>query len=163
MPTSLINPNDSLERQNEKLLQIVGALMRKVEKKNEQSGVAYAQFERAALLEVQVRERTIDLERTLDLLQESNSRLEAANRETLIARENLTEAIETVSEGFALFGPDDRLVLYNSRFCRELSDVEPRLHEGLTFSNYVRLISNSRHLSLPTPMTPQLWQLDPHS
>ena len=157
MPTSLINPNDSLERQNEKLLQIVGALMRKVEKKNEQSGVAYAQFERAALLEVQVRERTIDLERTLDLLQESNSRLEAANRETLIARENLTEAIETVSEGFALFGPDDRLVLYNSRFCRELSDVEPRLHEGLTFSNYVRLISNSRHLSLPTPMTPQLW------
>ncbi|WP_136635127.1 PAS-domain containing protein [Pseudooceanicola onchidii] len=157
MPTSLINPEDSLERQNEKLLQIVGALMRKVEKKNEQSSVAYAQFERAAMLEVQVRERTIDLERTLDLLQESNARLEAANRETQIARENLIEAIETVSEGFALFGPDDRLVLYNSRFCRELSDVEPRLQEGLTFSNYVRLISNSRHLSLPPPMTPQAW------
>ncbi|QFT59955.1 Sensory/regulatory protein RpfC [Sulfitobacter sp. THAF37] len=154
---SLINPADSLERQNEKLLQITQALMRRVEQKNEQSGVAYAQFERAALLEVQVRERTIELERTLDLLQESNARLEVANRETAIARENLTEAIETISEGFALFDPTDRLVLYNSRFCRDLSDIEGQLHEGLSFDAYVGLISASRMLSLPPGMTAKSW------
>lgn len=157
MSISLINPADSLERQNEKLLEIVGALMRKVEKKNEQSGVAYAQFERAAVLEVQVRERTMDLERTLDLLQESNAQLAKANRETQIARETLIEAIETVSEGFALFGQDDQLVLFNSRFCRELTDIESQLREGLSFAQYVKLVSNSRQLSLPDTMTPNMW------
>ena len=113
---SLINPLDSIERQNEKLLLISKVLMRRVEQKNEQSGLAYAQFERAALLEMQVKERTIDLERTLDLLQESNAQLEEANRETETARTNLGEAIETINEGFALFDSNDLLVLFNSRF-----------------------------------------------
>ena len=39
---SLINPLDSIERQNEKLLLISKVLMRRVEQKNEQSGLAYA-------------------------------------------------------------------------------------------------------------------------
>lgn len=51
---SLVNSADTLERLNEKLLTIAKALMRKVEQKNDQSGIAYAQFERVALLEVQV-------------------------------------------------------------------------------------------------------------
>ncbi|MEL6467248.1 MAG: PAS-domain containing protein [Pseudomonadota bacterium] len=154
---SLINPQDTLERQNEKLLQISQALMRRVEQKSEQSGFAYQQFERAALLESEVRERTRDLERTLDLLQDSNARLEQANRETETARSNLTEAIETINEGFALFDEEDRLVLYNSRFCRDLQDVEAMLHEGLSFRDYVTLISKSRFLALPDGKTPEDW------
>ncbi|APX14233.1 PAS domain-containing hybrid sensor histidine kinase/response regulator [Tateyamaria omphalii] len=154
---SLVNPQDSLERQNEKLLQISHALMRRVEQKTEQSGFAYQQFERAALLESEVRERTRDLERTLDLLQDSNARLEQANRETETAQANLTEAIETINEGFALFDQDDRLVLYNSRFCRDLQDVEPILREGLTFQDYVKSISNSRFLALPNGQTADDW------
>ena len=114
---SLINPSDPIERQNEKLLQIAQSLMRRVEQKNEESGLAYRQFERAAILESQVRERTRDLERTLDLLQESNARLEVSRAETETARSNLTEAIETIDEGFALFDTDDRLVLFNSEIC----------------------------------------------
>ncbi|WP_147113861.1 PAS-domain containing protein [Tateyamaria sp. syn59] len=154
---SLINPDDSLERQNEKLLQISHALMRRVEQKTEQSGFAYQQFERAALLESEVRDRTRDLERTLDLLQDSNARLEQANRETENAQANLTEAIETINEGFALFDQDDRLVLYNSRFCRDLQDVEPLLKEGLTFKDYVNYISTSRFLALPDGQTADEW------
>lgn len=154
---SLINPADSLERQNEKLLLISQALMRRVEQKTEQSGFAYQQFERAALLESEVRDRTRDLERTLDLLQDSNARLEQANRETETAQANLTEAIETINEGFALFDQDDRLVLYNSRFCRDLQDVEAVLKEGLAFEDYVRAISKSRFLALPEGQSPQDW------
>jgi len=154
---SLINPQDSLERQNEKLLQISKVLMRKVEQKNDHSGFAYAQFERAALLEMQVQERTIDLERTLDLLQESNAQLEGANRETETARTNLSEAIETISEGFALFDSDDRLVLFNSRFCRDLRDVESQLSEGLAFHTYVTLISQSKYLDLPKSLPSEDW------
>ena len=154
---SLINPLDSIERQNEKLLLISKVLMRRVEQKNEQSGLAYAQFERAALLEMQVKERTIDLERTLDLLQESNAQLEEANRETETARTNLGEAIETINEGFALFDSNDLLVLFNSRFCRDMKDVEMRLVEGLAFNEYVDLVSRSSSLALPPDVTPAKW------
>ncbi|MCG6904059.1 MAG: PAS-domain containing protein [Rhodobacter sp.] len=154
---SFINPADSLERQNEKLLQIAQSLMRRVEQKNEHSGLAYQQFERAALLETQVRERTRDLESTLDLLQESNARLEIANSETEIARANLTQAIETIKEGFALFDSDDRLDLFNSRFCRDLVDIEPELVQGMSFEDYVRLISKSRFLALPEGQTAPDW------
>lgn len=154
---SLINPADTLERQNEKLLQIAQSLMRRVEQKNEQSGLAYQQFERAALLETQVRERTRDLELTLDLLQDSNARLEVANTETETARANLTEAIETINEGFALFDTNDRLVLSNSRFCRDFLDIEERLVAGLPFHDYVSLISGSRFLALPDGTTAPGW------
>ncbi|PTX54681.1 signal transduction histidine kinase [Litoreibacter ponti] len=154
---SLINPNDTVERQNEKLLQIAHSLMRRVEQKNEQSGLAYQQFERAALLETEVRERTHDLERALDLLQESNARLEIANDETEKARSNLTEAIETINEGFALFEEDDGLVLSNSRFCRDLIDIEGGLVAGLSFEGYVWLVSESEFLALPDNQSPQDW------
>ncbi|MEP3845137.1 MAG: PAS-domain containing protein [Paracoccaceae bacterium] len=154
---SLINPNDTVERQNEKLVLIAQSLMRRVEQKNDQSGLAYQQFERAALLESEVRERTHDLERALDLLQESNARLEIANDETEKARSNLTEAIETINEGFALFEDDDGLILFNSRFCRDLVDIENELVPGLSFENYVELISESSFLALPEDQTPFEW------
>lgn len=154
---SLINPADTIERQNQKLLQIAQSLMRRVEQKNEQSGFAYQQFERAALLETEVRERTQDLERALDLLQESNTRLEVANSETEKARSNLTAAIETINEGFALFEAEDGLVLSNSRFCRDLTDVEDLLVSGLRFEDYVKLISRSKLLALPDNQTPAEW------
>lgn len=154
---SLINPSDTLERQNEKLLQIAKSLMRRVEQKNEQSGFAYHQFERAALLETEVRERTHDLERALDLLQDSNTRLEIANDETEKARSNLTEAIETINEGFALFEDKDGLVLSNSRFCRDLTDIDGQLVKGLQFEDYVALISQSRVLALPKDQSPADW------
>lgn len=154
---SLIDPSDTIERQNEKLLQIAQSLMRRVEQKNEQSGVAYQQFERAALLETEVRERTRDLERALDLLQDSNTRLEIANDETEKARSNLTQAIETINEGFALFEPQDGLVLSNSRFCRDLTDIAGLLVGGLKFEDYVTLISKSKLLALPPDQTPAQW------
>ena len=157
---SLVNPEDSLERQNEKLLNIAQALMKRVEQKSEHTGLAYQQFERAALLETQVRERTIELERTLDLLQESNARLETANAETEAARTNLAEAIETVNDGFALFDPDEKLVLFNSRFCRDMHDVMSNLREGLSFGDYVDMVAHSKALALPADQTRAQWSAE---
>ena len=154
---SLINPADSLERQNAKLIKIAEALMSRVEYGNGQPGVAYAHFERAALLEKRVRERTLELERTLDLLHESNAQLALANRETEFARRNLADAIETVSEGFALFDPADVLVLCNSRFCRDFRDTALNLSPGLPFADYVGQVSRSRHLALPEGQNAESW------
>ncbi|WP_333827096.1 hybrid sensor histidine kinase/response regulator [Pararhodobacter sp.] len=157
MDHPLINPADPIERQREKLLTIVEALMRRVEQGTDQSGAAYAQFERAAMLEDQVRARTRDLERALDLLNQSNARLADANRATEAARQNLANAIETVQEGFALFGPDEVLVMCNARFGKQMSDISARLVPGLRFADYVDLVSRSRDLSLPEGETPQDW------
>lgn len=154
---SLINPADSLERQNEKLIKISQALMRKVEQNTEQSGFAYRQFERAALLETELKQRTLELERTLGLLHESNALLENAKVEAETLWFNLTEAIETINEGFALFDENDRLVLFNRRFCRDLKDVESELCAGLSFEDYVRAISQSRYLALPAGQSRADW------
>lgn len=153
----LLREGDTVERQNAKLMRITDALMRRVEQTTDTNGTAYAQFERAAMLEGQVRQRTIDLERTLDLLNDSNARLAHANRQTEVAQSHLSEAIETVNEGFALFDANDKLVLHNSRFCKDLHDISDYLTEGLSFVEYVGLISESRFLSLPDQTGPSDW------
>jgi signal transduction histidine kinase len=154
---SLLNPADPPERQREKLMAIAEVLMRRVEQVTDDSGAAYAQFQRAALLEDQVRARTRDLERALDLLNQSNARLADANHEAEAARRNLADAIETVQEGFALFGPDEVLVMCNSRFCMQMLDLRDHLRPGLAFDDYIDLVSRSRFMALPAGETPQDW------
>jgi signal transduction histidine kinase/CheY-like chemotaxis protein len=145
----LLDPDDDPARQIAKLTRITEVLMRRVEGAYVPAGQSYAQFERAAMLEVQVEERTRELARTLDLLHESNARLAAATAEAETARGDLTEAIESVKEGFALFDEDDRLVHFNSRFCADLPDVAERLAPGMAFRDYVRLVAGSTGLTLP--------------
>ncbi|MCL6282571.1 PAS-domain containing protein [Ruegeria sp. 2012CJ41-6] len=157
MPHALIDPRDSLARQNEKLLRITETLMRRVEQDTDASGLAYTQFQRAVMLEEEVRSRTQDLERALDLLNESNARLAIANRETEAARSNLANAIETVQEGFALFNAADELVMCNSRFGMHMPDIRDQLKPGLGFADYVQVVSQSVFLSLPDGETPQAW------
>ena len=153
----LVDPADPLETQNDKLRRIADALMHRVEQKTDNAGIAYAQFERAALLEGVVQKRTQDLERTLDLLHESNRHLALASAEAETARANLHEAIESVQEGFALFDPEEKLVLFNSRFCRDFDDVAGRLRPGMAFRDYIGLIAQSARLDLPQDQTGQDW------
>lgn len=157
---SLVSPADPPERQAEKLQKIAAALMARVEHQTAQSGAAYAQFERAALLEKRVRERTLELERTLDLLHESNAQLARATDEAEAARRNLADAIETLTEGFALFDPDDVLVMCNSRFCRDFRDLGDAIRPGLTFRDYVDRISRSPALALPDGTSPAAWAVE---
>ncbi|KAA0682993.1 PAS-domain containing protein [Roseomonas genomospecies 6] len=61
----------------------------------------------------------------------------AAEARAADAHRRLTEAIEVVNEGFALFDADDRLVQCNARFreiCAPLGPVEP----GVTFETLLR-------------------------
>ena len=157
MTGALINPADPPERQHQKLLQIVEALMNRVEQATDDSGAAYGQFERAALLEDQVRQRTLELEHALDLLNESNGLLAKATQDAEAAQMNLSNAIETVQEGFALFDIDEVLVMCNSRFGLHLSDIHYALKPGLRFTDYVDLVSRSTHLALPAGETPDSW------
>lgn len=60
-------------------------------------------------------------------------------REVAEARQRLVDAIESISEGFALYDGEDRLVLSNSRY-RELlySDLAIELTPGTTFEHIIR-------------------------
>lgn len=153
----LINPADEPVRNVDKLLTIADALMRHVEHSSGERGAAYAQFRRAAALEERVRQRTRDLEATLKLLNETNARLAEANEATERARRDLALAIEAIEEGFALFDASERLVLCNSRFCRDLGDVRPHCVPGLGFAAYVELVSRSATLALPAGVTAEGW------
>lgn len=157
MINTLINPADPPQRQLEKLLTIANVLMQRVERATDDSGAAYAQFQRAAMLEDQVRDRTRDLEHALDLLNESNARLAEANNNAEAARQNLSNAIETIQEGFALFDASDVLVLCNSRFGMHMEDIRADLRPGLTFNQYVDHVSRSRYFALPDNERPEDW------
>jgi two-component system, sensor histidine kinase len=154
---SLLAPDDSLETRNAKLLKMTSVLMARVERSTDDSGAAFAHFQRAIVLEDQVRDRTRDLGRTLDLLNQSNARLSQAMREAESARADLYDALEAVREGFALFDQDDRLVMSNSRFCELLPDLPPRLEPGLRFVEYVALVARSPHLALQPGRTRFGW------
>jgi signal transduction histidine kinase len=160
MRHDLINPAAPPERQREKLIRIVEVLMARVEEVTDDSGLAYRQFLRAVLLEDQVRARTREGENTLALLNATNARLTTARAEAEAARANLANAIETVKEGFALFGPDDRLILCNSRFGMHMPDVRPGLQPGLAFQDYVVAVSKSSHLKRRASEPPEVWAED---
>jgi class 3 adenylate cyclase/PAS domain-containing protein len=59
-------------------------------------------------------------------------------REVAQARQRLIEAIESISEGFALFDAEDRLVLCNSRYGELLYSGPVELNAGMTFESIVR-------------------------
>ena len=75
--------------------------------------------------------------REREATQSARAEARAAEARAADAHRRLTEAIEVVNEGFALFDADDRLVQCNARFreiCAPLGPVEP----GVTFETLLR-------------------------
>jgi len=62
---------------------------------------------------------------------------ERAEAEVRRAQTQLTEAIESISEGFALYGPDDRLVLCNSRYQQLYAGLDVDIVPGARFVDVV--------------------------
>lgn len=85
----------ALEAENAELVRINQVLMDRVERSTDLQGDSFSIFQTAVILEEQVRQRTLALERT---------------------KRNLHEAIVSIDEGFVLWGADDRLVVSNDRF-----------------------------------------------
>jgi two-component system, sensor histidine kinase len=153
----LLDPEDDPARENAKLRKIVGVLMARVERDMADSGPSYSHYLLAAALEEQVRARTKDLDSALRMLSVANAQLTVARQEAEKARTDLTDALEVVKEGFALFGPDDVLILSNSRFAAHMPDTKAKLGPGLRFADYVRLVAQSPHLLPSDGMTRERW------
>jgi len=149
---------DGLGERIRKLEKINRALMRRVERNMDFSGNGFSLFQTAIVLESQVKSRTEDLRRTLDELSNANTGLQQARDEAEAAKQNLTTAIESVTEGFALFDSSERLVMCNRPFRNLMPDVGREMLPGLTFPEVAALFARSSYLVLDKGQTREQWR-----
>lgn len=128
-----------LEREVAKLRKINAALMNRVERSMDAQGSAFSLFQTAIVLEAKIRERTTELEHTLSDLERSYRELGEAKEQAETAQARLMAALESVSEGFALFDPQDRLVLFNAHYLTFWPGMSDRIVAGMTFRDIVHL------------------------
>ncbi len=105
-----------LEAENSRLRRIRDALITRVESSAAHKPEPYAAFEHSVILAEQVRERTEALNAAMDELKASNKALNRARDEAETARQRLSDAIESIADGFVLFDHRHRLIQANSRF-----------------------------------------------
>lgn len=148
MSERLLSEDLSLKEENRRLREILRALMDRSERLTQGATRSVAQLGHVVALESQIRARTRDLADMLDRLRITNALLSQAEREAVNARNALADALEAMVEGFAMFDAQDRLTMWNSRFCADLPDVQRRLEPGLSFREYVRIVSESPSLKI---------------
>jgi PAS domain S-box-containing protein len=71
-------------------------------------------------------------------LQRAKERAEAAERELARSRQRLSDAIEILPEGLALYDADDRLVLCNSRYKEQYAESADAIVPGVRFEDLLR-------------------------
>lgn len=106
----------ALEADNERLHKIRDALIVRVESGMAHKPEPYAAFEHSVVLAEQVRERTEALNQAMEELRGSNKALNRAREEAETTRQRLSDAIESIADGFVLFDHRHQLVQSNSRF-----------------------------------------------
>ncbi|WP_448187348.1 NahK/ErcS family hybrid sensor histidine kinase/response regulator [Azospirillum sp. sgz301742] len=138
-----------LEHENQKLKRINKVLMDRVERSMDFQGGAFSLFQTAIVLEHKVRERTLELERALRELEDSHRELARAGELAETMRTRLSEAIESVNEGFALFDGDDRLVLCNRKYLSFWPAVAENIRPGMRFSEIAELVASTHAAGEP--------------
>ncbi len=123
-----------------KLAKIIVALMERVERGMDSQANAYTLFQTAIGLEQKVRERTQTLEVALRELEKTNTALNTAKSQIEASQVRLMEAIDSISEGFAHFDADDRLVLCNRNFIEFWPGVAEAVRPGMSFADFSHCI-----------------------
>lgn len=130
---------EELEAENHRLKRIRQALIERVEASSGLRAEPYAAFEHAVILAEQVRERTEALNTALHELKHSNQALKQANAEAATAHQRLIDAIESISDAFALFDADRRLLLCNNRFREIWALCGVKMTPGISLSRCLAL------------------------
>ncbi len=106
-PDDAAGLRDEIERRNK----IIRSLIYQVEHNLNAQDTDYGLLQATFILEDQVHQRTGELKRTL-------AERDAAQQEAQAVRLRLEAAVDSVSDGFVLFDPDDRLLLCNRSYQR---------------------------------------------
>lgn len=129
----------ALEEERHKLQRINQALIGRIESSAAQSDEAYGAFQYSVVLAEQVRERTDALSQTMLELKASNQLLSDARLRAETAHQHLLDAIESISDAFVLFDPQQRIVLFNERFRALWIDSRARIGPGMRRAELHRL------------------------
>ncbi|MCB2079672.1 MAG: PAS-domain containing protein, partial [Novosphingobium sp.] len=148
-----------LREQVRRLTKINSALIDRVERSTDIQGGAFTMFETAITLESLVRQRTTALEDALARLNAANAKLESANRETGAARNRLRDAIESLTDGFALFDADDRMVMCNEAFLGFYPELVELRDRNPTFLEIIEVIAGSGR-TIGSLISPDRWIAD---
>lgn len=134
---------DALECDNHKLRRINAALIERVESATSRGDNAYGAFQHSVVLAEQVRERTDALSEAMVELKSSNQLLSDARLRAETAHQHLLDAIESISDAFVLFDPQQRIVLYNERFRAFWAQTRARVGSGTRLAEVRRLAQSS--------------------
>jgi PAS domain S-box-containing protein len=138
----------ALQRENAKLREINRALMQRVEHSLDIQGNAYHLFQTAILLDRKVRDRTRELEQALQAVELSNQELNEAIIVSHTTQNRLQDAIDSISEGFAIFDPEDRLILFNRKFLDFWPKLTDRIHTGISFDQLMQLAISEKCINV---------------
>lgn len=138
----MIDPADALEVQVAKQAKIIDALIERSNQQHEFGGSAYSLFQSAVRLQSKISEKTRDLEDALTTLGRASDQLETSEVERLQTRRDLSDALEAMEGGFALF-TGGALRVFNDFFRRLIPDVTRIVAPGLTLSAYVDAVAAS--------------------
>lgn len=139
-PQPLEQRVSELEAENARQKKIIDALIHRVEQGSRQRIDPYGAFQHSVILAEQVREKTEELNTTLRQLEARNHALEEATELAERAQQRFLDAIESISDGFALYDSARRLVYSNSRFRQYWLDNHiPLEHERVTLEQVKQL------------------------
>lgn len=146
-----------LKERIRKLEAINAALIDRVERSTDMQAGAFSMFENAITLEAMVRGRTDELEDAMGKLASINATIEAAHADADAARARLRDAIESLSDGFALFDAEDRLVLSNTAFVRMWPEFADIIDERPQFCDMVERLTR-RGGTIGSLIAPERWK-----
>jgi len=132
-----------LEARTAKLERINQALIERVESDAVQHSGPWEAFQHSVVLAEQVRERTDALNQALSDLKVSHRDLQQANDKAAVSHQRLVDAIESISEGFALFDAQRRIVLFNQKFAEQWQAVGVDISQGTHILDIKRLAQQS--------------------
>lgn len=148
-----------LEERVRRLEKINAALIDRVERSSDLQGSAFSMFETAISLEAMVRDRTAALEEALASLNAANASLGKAHDAADAARIRLRDAIESLSDGFALFDADDRLVMCNKAYLGFWPEIAECSDEAPTFDDIAHNVARNRRV-VGALRSPERWVAD---
>ncbi|MCJ2182643.1 PAS-domain containing protein [Novosphingobium sp. 1949] len=149
----------ALRKRVAQLEKINAALIDRVERSTDIQGGAFSMFETAISLEAMVRDRTGALEIALERLNAANAELAKAHADATAARVLLRDAIESLSDGFALFDDEDRMILCNRAFLKIFPYFESISESAPEFSELASRLARAG-ATLGAHQAPERWLKD---